>query len=392
MAYQFPTISNIDEVLPYVEGREDFLVGQGKSEFILVDYNTVLTDTFKSEDPHEAAILRECRGLLFHMDGTVARRAYHKFFNLNETEETSLGRISELQVATILEKLDGSMVAPFVWPTTGDIYWASMRGSRSYHTMLAGQYDGSRQAKLVHAAHKAGLTAVFEYCAPDNRIIIHYESPQLILTALRNRLTGEYKTYAQVCAWAEDFGVPVVSLMEVHDTDLPDLIDHVWNMDDAEGCVIRFDDGTLVKLKGEWYTQLHKLLSYFEFEKDIAWLVLSGKEDDLLGILSDEKRNSLETYRDELRSSILAVAGNLEHWRNRVMTEEIDRKSFATAKNGPVGAVKFLIFKSWDNLESIEAVEDVTKAALASTNRGSKWDAFKQGNGMKVVWAPPQED
>ena len=130
MAYTYPIIEHIDQVLPFVKDREDFVVGQWDNDFILIDYTTIITGTFQSDDAEEAAMLRECRGFLFHTDGSVARRAFHKFFNFNEMEETSLERLVNVQPAAIMEKLDGSMVAPFVWPHSGEIYWASMRGSK----------------------------------------------------------------------------------------------------------------------------------------------------------------------------------------------------------------------------------------------------------------------
>ena len=386
MAYTFPIIEHIDQVLPYVKDREDFVVGQWDNEFILVDYTTIVTSTFKSEDPIEAAMLRECRGFLFHTDGSIARRAFHKFFNLNEMEETTIDRLNDIEPVAIMEKLDGSMVAPFVWPETNEIYWASMRGSKPYHEMLAPQYNGTNHSRLVEAAHQKGLTAIFEYCAPDNRIVVSYGETKLVLTGLRDKTTGIYVTYEELLDWGTQYGVPVVSLMNVDNMPLSDLVEHVWKMEGEEGSVIRFSDNTLTKLKGEWYIQLHKLLSYFEFEKDIAWLILSEKEDDLIGILQEDKKIRLEEYRDGLRHAMNELGKELKFWVAKIDAEEMDRKTFAILKEGPHHVVKSIIFKNWDNLEAIDISKSLTSFAFANTNRGVKWDTFKKGNGIDLIW------
>ena len=230
------------------------------------------------------------------------------------------------------------------------------------------------------------ITAIFEYCAPSNRIVVFYENTKLVLTALRHKETGKYELYEQVCKWAERFDVPAVGLMETSETSLADVIDRVWKMDDAEGSVICFEDGTLTKLKGEWYIQLHKLLSYFEYEKDIAWLVLSSKEDDLMGILDKDKKQRLLEYRDGLRASMMVIAKELEHWRERVKTEKLDRKTFATIQDGPSHVVKHTIFRHWDDLDAIKIMPNLIEVALHNTGRRLKWDAFKKENNINLQW------
>ena len=46
--------------------------------------------------------------------------------------------------------------------------------------------------ELARDAHKQRITPIFEFIAPDNRIVISYEEPKLILLALRNNLSGMY--------------------------------------------------------------------------------------------------------------------------------------------------------------------------------------------------------
>lgn len=114
MIKTFPSIRHIDEILPYIEQREEFFRGNGSPHFDIITYRIIDSDTFSGGSEHENAIRRECRGLLFHKDGSVARRGFQKFFNVGETEETTEKSLDLGTPHSILEKLDGSMVAPFV--------------------------------------------------------------------------------------------------------------------------------------------------------------------------------------------------------------------------------------------------------------------------------------
>jgi len=386
MAYEFPILEHLDQIMPLVENRDDFIAGPTGNDFILVDYKTIVGDTFVSYNPEETALLRECRGLLFHNDGTVARRAFHKFFNLNEMEETHLDRLAHIQPVAIMEKLDGSMIAPFVWPGSEEIYWASMRGSRQYHEKIAALYDESVAAKLVREVHDAGQTAIFEYCSPDNRIVVEYDEPRLVLTAIRNRNTGVYQPYEQVVEKAQEFDVPVVGLMPLQDQTISSVAEEIWTTVGAEGAVVRFEDGTLTKLKGEWYVQLHKLLTYFEFEKDVAWLILREKEDDLMGILTPERRQLLSQYRDGLRLRLLEIEAETMRWCERVINENMDRKTFATLPDGPIYVIKHMMFRHFEDLSLLQPGDEIKKNALNNTSRGVKWDTFKKANQISLTW------
>jgi len=102
--YEFPNIYNIDDVLWAIEGRDEFVVAE-KEGYTVINYNVMMADTFPDviidADPYDqasgvveqqdynAAIRRECRGLIFDSKtGEILRRPFHKFFNVNEREET----------------------------------------------------------------------------------------------------------------------------------------------------------------------------------------------------------------------------------------------------------------------------------------------------------------
>ncbi len=99
MNYEFPYISTISDVLLAIEGRDEFVVAE-KEGYTVINYNVMMADTFPDviddqasgmfeQYDYYAALRRECRGIIFDTaTGEILRRPFHKFFNVNEREET----------------------------------------------------------------------------------------------------------------------------------------------------------------------------------------------------------------------------------------------------------------------------------------------------------------
>ncbi len=77
----YPTIHHIDDVLPHIAGRSEFVVAE-RDGYTAIDYNFALADTF--DDPMRL----ECRGIKFDADGKILARPFQKFFNIGEREDT----------------------------------------------------------------------------------------------------------------------------------------------------------------------------------------------------------------------------------------------------------------------------------------------------------------
>ncbi len=81
MNYCFPEICHINDVLPHIEGRDEFVVAE-REGYTVVNYVVAMADTFDMTGPDDlgGAIRRECRGLIFGPDGALMSRPFHKFF------------------------------------------------------------------------------------------------------------------------------------------------------------------------------------------------------------------------------------------------------------------------------------------------------------------------
>ena len=195
MNYQFPVIKNISQVLPLIAERKEFIVAERDGDVTIVNYVVMTGDTFPPVVTEADAILRELRGMIFKTStGEVLARRYHKFFNCGERDETQIGEIDFTQPHVILEKLDGSMITPFM--TTDGIRWGTKMGATDVAIPVE-KFVAARPQYVEFAKFciEQGWTPIFEWTSRQQTIVIDYPEDNLILTAVRNNVTGEYLPY-----------------------------------------------------------------------------------------------------------------------------------------------------------------------------------------------------
>lgn len=307
MNYEFPKIYHIDEVREAIAGREEFIEAN-KGDYIVFNYLVNFEDTFPpvfkdGEFDKMAAIRRECRGLIFDAKtGEVIARRYHKFFNMGEKAETSESAIDWLQPHLFLEKLDGSMITPFMTSDQAEIFGINYDAPFYVGTKM-GETEASVNAKAFIMANKnyvafiryvfeLGYTPIFEWCSRKNRIVIDYPEDRLVLTAIRENLDGHYLDYHYMLGWAEEFGIECVKAfpMNIHDAKLNQKIIK------DEGYVVRFNDGHMIKIKGEHYLMLHKTMEHLTHEKDLIRLILEEKLDDAKAFIAPDVVSRVEKF------------------------------------------------------------------------------------------------
>jgi RNA ligase len=190
------------------------------------------------------------RGLVLHeRTQQVVATPFPKFFNLGERGQT----IPELPFE-VFEKLDGSLII---------IHFHEGR----WRTATKGAFDSaqalwaeSRLAQQDLAALQPGTTYLAEAIYPENRIVIAYTEPALVLLAAYNAdgLELETATLQQVAAalgWrlAERY----------HYRSFADLVAEAQRLPaNHEGFVIRFANGLRLKVKGTEYRRIHALISH----------------------------------------------------------------------------------------------------------------------------------
>lgn len=302
MNYEFPIITCLDDVLPHIEGRDEFRVMR-KDGYIVVNYAVAFDTTFEwdESDPLGSAIRRECRGLVFaEGTGEIVSRPFHKFFNVNERAETSIDKISLSVPHRVLTKLDGSMIRPIPF---GDGAWRL--GTKAGITDVAmnaevwiAHPDRASYRQFVFDTLYDGFTPIFEWCSRSNRIVVDYPEERLVLLTVRSTETGAYLSYDSLRILADTYSLELVASIELGGhVPLPQLVNVIREWEDAEGIVIRFDDGHMVKIKADDYVLKHRAKDSIRSERNVLELVLDDNVDDVVPLLTQYEAGRLREFQ-----------------------------------------------------------------------------------------------
>jgi RNA ligase len=379
MNYEFPTITNISDVLPAIAGRDEFVVAV-KEGYTVINYNVMMADTF------DCNIRRELRGIIFDTaTGEILRRPFHKFFNVNEREETQDHVVDLSQDHRIFEKLDGSMIAPFV--VNGEMIWGTKMGATDVAKPVE-EFVEARSHYRIFAKFliSRGYTPIFEWCSRKQRIVLDYKEDQLILTAIRSLYDGRYVSRDLMVMHAEEYGIPVVHAYGPR-TDMKAFLEYVRDMEDVEGFVVRFSDGHMLKLKCQWYLQIHKAKEAILQDRNIVELILDEALDDVKAHLPQEDRDRLSQFEDNFNRAVLIKSAEIMQMMYQLRDSGIDRKAFALGQAQTVdGYIRPIVFKNFDVEPSAEKIDaDVRNTIRNNLTKTVKYEAIRDTwfNGVK---------
>lgn len=393
----FPEIKSINDVLPYIEGNDNFSINK-KDDYIVIDYILNTPDLFN--DPYQ----KECRGLLFHADGRIMSRRLHKFFNVNEREESRIENVDLSKPHWILEKLDGSMITPVF--TQGKWTWGSKAGVTFLTPMIEDFVRNNENYKnffedcsTIQEEYGDCIfdrtTFIFEYCSRKNRIVVDHPKDRLVLIAARMNKTGKYFTYAQMQEIANLYGLEVVQQFEGTVEHMQHLVDITKSLKGVEGFVVRFNDGHMIKIKADEYIKFHRAKDDFLSEKTIVEMIVSGKIDDFKSLLQRDDINKLERFEGDLIPNLNEHCRAIAKLCGQYRVSTISRKDFALNVADKLNPLyKKYIFKYFDKDPLvIDIFEDVyetvkqncgTNARLESVRplfNNIRWQDYLQADG-----------
>jgi RNA ligase len=374
MNYEFPTINNIGDVLPAIEGRDEFTVAV-KEGYTVINYNVMMADTF------DCPIRRECRGIIFDTaTGDIIRRPFHKFFNVNEREETQDHAVDLSRGHAILEKLDGSMIAPFI--VNGEMIWGTKMGATDVAKPVEKFIEAHSEYRIyAKFMLSRGYTPIFEWCSRKQRIVLDYSEDQLILTAIRDVVSGRYMSRDLMIINAENYNIPVVRTwdigLQMDNKTMNSFVSYVRDLEDLEGFVVRFDDGHMIKLKCDWYVQIHKAKEAILQDRNIVELILDDKLDDIKAHLPAEDRDRLTYFESQINSRIIDKAAHLSDATNREQYMG-DRKYFALNRAQEYNSYsKAIVFALWDDNSYERSSELVRRTIRNNIGRNTKWEELR---------------
>lgn len=362
----FP-IRHINDVLPHVEGRPDFVVAD-KGDYTVIDYVFAGADTFD----HPARL--ECRGLKFAQDGSVLARPLHKFFNIGEKPDTQPHVIDFGAPHVVMDKLDGSMVHPAI--VNGEVVFMTRMG-RTDVARKAERHLTPRMRDVLLEIMPAGVTPIFEWTAPDNRIVVRYDESSLTLLAARENITGNYLA---AHAYALMLDVPLVPHHPPQHYSASDFLAYARAIQGAEGFVVRFDGGQWVKAKGEDYVLKHRAKDSILQEKNLLALVLSGGLDDVLPLLDDSDARAAKRYAESVEAGVVQRANELNAFV--AANSNLPQKDFALQAiptlPSELRSPAFMVRSGMDPIEVIRAriaanCNSSTQVEECRTLHGASW-------------------
>ena len=353
-------IEHIDDVLAEIDTENGIIVSE-RPDHRVIDYVYTNDDTFNSP------MARQCRGLKFDAEGRIIARPFHKFFNIGEKQQPH--EIDWQEPHHILDKLDGSMVHGVL--LNGELVFMTRMGVMDQAKAAQSQADPA-VLDLCRALLAAGITPIFEYTAPDNRIVVAYAETRLTLLAAREMMSGAYLPYAELAALGRRHGVPVVDTRGRVD-DHKRFIGEARGQEGIEGYVIAFEDGHRVKLKTEGYVLRHKTLSSVAYEKNVFALVVEKAVDDVAPLMSPEVAARIRDFERELNEGIARRYREVEDFF--LAHKELERRDFAAAVFKTLDKrLTGVAFAMLDGKDGREAMYDQLRRAYKS---GTTVDAVR---------------
>ena len=384
MNYEFPVITHIDEIVNVIKDSKEFIVAEREWGYV-VNYLVAGPDTFPSinvtsssqksrdEGIKASTIRRECRGMIFGKDGRLISRPFHKFFNVNERDETRADKIDLEQRHVILEKLDGSMIRAI--PMFNGTYRLATKMGITDVSVQAEGFVSARPNydQFFRETLKQGYTALFEWCSRQQRIVIDYPEDRLVLLAMRDNHSGSYLPVGMLRELAVDYNLDLVREYPGTASSMEQLLEETCELKGQEGWIIRFNDGHMLKLKGSEYVTIHKAKDRILRENGVIGMILDEKTDDVKPFLPKDDRCALERYEGEFWQGVNDTAGRWQLAYADVKSQfGADRKGFALD-----WAPKFesnlrgAIFKAWDDpqFDFRAAVIDAVRKNLGTQAR-----------------------
>lgn len=228
------------------KNKENGLINETKSENGLSLF-AYTQECVYSKSWNEFTLM--ARGLILNpADKRIVATPFPKFFNLGEREES----IPDLPFETF-EKLDGSLIILFCH----DGKWrCATRGSFSSEQAKWSQ-EWIEQFDL--SSLDFSVTYLLEAIYPENRIVVSYNFSGLVLLAGYHE-DGYQLSYLELQWFSEDLGWRIAQRHAY--SSVSDLLATTKSLPATEeGFVIQFVNGHRLKIKGEEYCRIHRMVS-----------------------------------------------------------------------------------------------------------------------------------
>ena len=257
-------------------------------------------------------ITLSCRGLVTDDKGNVVARPFRKFFNIEEGKHTPTEQFQ------VFEKMDGSLGILFFY---GDEWVFASRGSFTSDQALKFKEIFTKKYKTSHLY--TPNTYLFEIIYPENRIVVDYGNIEDVV------LLGEINTESGDELDLNHYTNSIFNVVKEYNgikdySSLKSLVDN-----NAEGFVVRFSNGDRMKIKGEEYLRLHRIMT--NLSTTSVWEILStnGKIDEFIKDVPDEFFKKIQDFAFDLSLRYYNLMKEYTECFEIIKNKTEDRKSFA---------------------------------------------------------------
>ena len=341
-------------------------------------------------------ITMQCRGLVTNSKGNIVARPFKKFFNYEEHKPEEIPN----EDYVVYEKMDGSLGILFyyeeelsderrynIWfnnnyetgmerffdpnnlPDFDDPYYEptpktkgewvlATRGSFTSTQAIKGRellekYDYNRLVK--------DYTYLFEIIYPENRIVCNYNFEDLVLLGMIHTSTGDEVDIhndnnedIRLKNLIKNLKLNIVTVYKTWGEGYDLLKEEISN--DREGYVIRFKNGFRMKIKGEEYKRLHRILTNIS-NRDIWEYLRAGKPmDEILDKVPDEFYDWVKNEEYKFNQMFIITKTMAEMAFLKYITPEMTRKESAEIIKKQNLEIQSILFKLLDGKDCSELI------------------------------------
>ncbi|KAI8903906.1 RNA ligase-domain-containing protein [Powellomyces hirtus] len=296
-------------------------------------------------------ITMQCRGLVTDQQGTVVARSFSKFFNEAERSYQATPDF------TVYTKMDGCLGILFCY--RGSWIMASRGSFDSSQAIIGAEILREKYPDLCRHLDP-DLAYSFEIIYPENRIVVDYGAQRRLVFLAAFRTDGSedlaQRDLLRQCGVDVVQEHPAASMAELRARDLHN----------EEGYVVRFANGTRIKVKFARYLALHKVGS----NMNAPWLLeqyASGMPfDKVCEGIPDEFMKWAETVYANIDTEFqrLSVEADAEFVAaiQDAGGEDCTRAAFARAiQSSQIKPALFMMFSKQDARKKLLALIDPAK-------------------------------
>lgn len=293
----------------------------------------------------------QCRGLVTNSKGEIVARPFKKFFNYEEHKPEEIPNENYV----VYEKMDGSLGILFNYQ--GEWVLAT-RGSFTSTQAIKGRellekYDYNRLVK--------DYTYLFEIIYSENRIVCNYDFEDLVLLGMIHTKTGDEVDIhndnnedIRLKNLIKNLNLNIVTVYKTWGESYDLLKEEISN--DKEGYVIRFKNGFRMKIKGEEYKRLHRILTNIS-NRDIWEYLRAGKPmDEILDKVPDEFYDWVKNEEYKFNQMFIITKTMAEMAFLKYITPDMTRKESAEIIKKQNLEIQSILFKLLDGKDCSDLI------------------------------------